>query len=126
MDEDSDVMLFEQHRKEYIEIIRELRKKHPNLDMKSLEEMAEYEVVIFFYLFVSWADNSKLLHMHCLCYCLLSKIKQFHAHYCYNFKNLSASAFQISVSMLDLLDEFASLLEEHCMEQRRTLGETHW
>lgn len=42
--DDSDVMLFEQHRKEYIEIIRELRKKHPNLDMKSLEEMAEYEV----------------------------------------------------------------------------------
>lgn len=37
-------MLFEQHRKEYIEIIRELRKKHPNMDMKSLEEMAEYEV----------------------------------------------------------------------------------
>ncbi|XP_067938835.1 sodium/calcium exchanger 1-like isoform X2 [Watersipora subatra] len=43
--EDSDVMLFEQHRKEYIEIIRELRKKHPNMDMKSLEEMAEYEVM---------------------------------------------------------------------------------
>lgn len=42
--EDSDVMQFEQHRKEYIEIIRELRKKHPNMDMKSLEEMAEYEV----------------------------------------------------------------------------------
>jgi len=44
--EDSDVLLFEQHRKEYIEIIRELRKKHPNMDMKSLEEMAEYEVGI--------------------------------------------------------------------------------
>ena len=44
MGDDSDVTLFEQHRKEYIEIIRELRKKHPNMDMKSLEEMAEYEV----------------------------------------------------------------------------------
>lgn len=44
MDEDADVTQFEQHRKEYIEIIRELRKKHPNMDMKSLEEMAEYEV----------------------------------------------------------------------------------
>lgn len=42
--DDSDVMQFEQHRKEYIEIIRELRKKHPNMDRKGLEEMAEYEV----------------------------------------------------------------------------------
>jgi len=44
--EGSEVMLFEQHRKEYIEIIRELRKKHPNMEMKQLEEMAEYEVML--------------------------------------------------------------------------------
>ncbi|XP_071079803.1 sodium/calcium exchanger 3-like isoform X1 [Haliotis cracherodii] len=43
--EDSDVKNFEQHRNEFIEIMRELRKKNPNLDMKALEEMAEYEAV---------------------------------------------------------------------------------
>ncbi|CAL1538059.1 unnamed protein product, partial [Lymnaea stagnalis] len=36
---------FEEHRKDFIEIIRELRKKHPNVDSKTLEEMAEYEAV---------------------------------------------------------------------------------
>ncbi|XP_050404686.1 sodium/calcium exchanger 1 isoform X2 [Patella vulgata] len=43
--EDSEVREFEKHRMEYIEIMRELRKKHPNVDMKTLEEMAEYEAV---------------------------------------------------------------------------------
>ncbi|ESO85659.1 hypothetical protein LOTGIDRAFT_107505 [Lottia gigantea] len=43
--EDSEVKEFEKHRMEYIEIMRELRKKHPNVDMKTLEEMAEYEAV---------------------------------------------------------------------------------
>lgn len=36
---------FEQHRKDYMEIIRELRKKHPNADMRQLEEMAELEAI---------------------------------------------------------------------------------
>ncbi|CAG5131721.1 unnamed protein product, partial [Candidula unifasciata] len=43
--QDSDVKEFEQHRRDFIEILRELRKKHPHLDMKTLEEMAEYEAV---------------------------------------------------------------------------------
>jgi solute carrier family 8 (sodium/calcium exchanger) len=38
-----DIKEFEQHRKDYMDIIRELRKKHPNADMKQLEEMAELE-----------------------------------------------------------------------------------
>ncbi|XP_035825290.1 sodium/calcium exchanger 3-like [Aplysia californica] len=40
-----DVREFEQHRRDFIEILRELRKKNPNMDMKTLEEMAEYEAV---------------------------------------------------------------------------------
>lgn len=36
---------FEEHRKEYMDILRELRKKNPNADMKTLEEMAEYEAI---------------------------------------------------------------------------------
>lgn len=43
--EDSEVREFEQHRKDFIEILRELRRKHPNIDMKTLEEMAELEAV---------------------------------------------------------------------------------
>jgi solute carrier family 8 (sodium/calcium exchanger) len=42
---DAEMLEFERHRNEYIEILRELRKKHPNIDMKTLEEMAEYEVM---------------------------------------------------------------------------------
>ncbi|XP_064624079.1 sodium/calcium exchanger 1-like isoform X3 [Lineus longissimus] len=42
---DAEMQEFEKHRKEYIDILRELRKKHPNIDMKTLEEMAEYEVM---------------------------------------------------------------------------------
>ena len=43
--EDAEVREFEKHRREYMEILREVRKKHPNVDMKTLEEMAEYEVM---------------------------------------------------------------------------------
>ena len=44
-DESSEVAEFEKHRKEYIEIMRDLRKKNPNMDMKTLEELAQYEVM---------------------------------------------------------------------------------
>lgn len=40
-----DVREFEQHRNEFIDILRELRAKHPNVDMRTLEEMAELEAV---------------------------------------------------------------------------------
>jgi solute carrier family 8 (sodium/calcium exchanger) len=43
--DDAEIREFEKHRKEFIEILRELRRKNPNLDMKTLEEMAEYEVM---------------------------------------------------------------------------------
>ena len=43
--EDAEVREFEKHRKEFIEILRELRKKHPNYEMTALEEMAEFEVM---------------------------------------------------------------------------------
>lgn len=43
--EDAEIREFERHRKEFIEILRELRKKHPNYDMAKLEEMAEFEVM---------------------------------------------------------------------------------
>ena len=44
--EDAEIREFEKHRKEYIEILREIRKKHPNItDMKTLEEMAEIEAM---------------------------------------------------------------------------------
>ncbi|XP_036359787.1 sodium/calcium exchanger 1-like isoform X3 [Octopus sinensis] len=43
--EETDVREFEQHRREYIEILREMRKKNPTLDMKTLEDMAEAEAV---------------------------------------------------------------------------------
>jgi solute carrier family 8 (sodium/calcium exchanger) len=42
---DVEVREFEQHRRDFIEIMRELRQKNPNIDMKTLEEMAEYEAV---------------------------------------------------------------------------------
>lgn len=42
---DVDVREFEQHRRDFIEILRDLRRKNPNMDMKTLEEMAEYEAV---------------------------------------------------------------------------------
>ncbi|KAJ8309550.1 hypothetical protein KUTeg_014424 [Tegillarca granosa] len=40
-----EVKEFEQHRKDFMEILRELRKKNPNTDMKTLEEMAELEAI---------------------------------------------------------------------------------
>ena len=44
--EDVEIREFEKHRKEYIEILREIRKKHPNItDMRTLEEMAEIEAM---------------------------------------------------------------------------------
>lgn len=43
--QDSDVREFETHRKEFMEILRDLRKKNPNTDMKTLEEMAELEAI---------------------------------------------------------------------------------
>jgi len=43
--EDAEIREFEKHRKDFIEILRDLRKKHPNVDMKTLEEMAEYEAM---------------------------------------------------------------------------------
>ncbi|KAL3872681.1 hypothetical protein ACJMK2_035892 [Sinanodonta woodiana] len=43
--EDPDIQEFEYHRKEYMNILRELRKKHPSADMKTLEKMAELEAI---------------------------------------------------------------------------------
>lgn len=42
---DTELREFEQHRRDFIEILRELRRKNPNMDMKTLQEMAEYEAV---------------------------------------------------------------------------------
>lgn len=44
-DQDEEVRDFERHRRDYIEIIREIRKKHPAADTKTLEEMAQMEVL---------------------------------------------------------------------------------
>ena len=43
--QDTDVREFEKHRREFMDILRELRKKNPNTDMKTLEEMAELEAI---------------------------------------------------------------------------------
>ena len=43
--QDSDVREFENHRREFMDILRDLRKKNPNTDMKTLEEMAELEAI---------------------------------------------------------------------------------
>ncbi len=43
--DDAEIREFERHRKDFIEIMRDLRRKHPNMDMKTLEEMAEYEAM---------------------------------------------------------------------------------
>lgn len=42
---DDAVKEFEQNRREYISILRDLRKKHPNMDMEQLELMAREEVL---------------------------------------------------------------------------------
>ncbi|KAH9519503.1 Sodium/calcium exchanger 3 [Bulinus truncatus] len=39
-----DYQEFEDHKRDFIEILKELRKKHPNMDSKTLNEMAEYEI----------------------------------------------------------------------------------
>ncbi|CAH1792467.1 unnamed protein product [Owenia fusiformis] len=44
-DSDEEIHEFEKHRLEYIEILRELRKNNPDVDMKKLEEMAQYEAM---------------------------------------------------------------------------------
>ncbi|ELU04186.1 hypothetical protein CAPTEDRAFT_128764 [Capitella teleta] len=43
--DDAEIREFEKHRREYIEILRDLRRKNPTMEMKALEEMAEYEVM---------------------------------------------------------------------------------
>jgi len=44
--DDAEIREFEKHRREYIEILREMRKKHPDItDMRTLEEMAELEAM---------------------------------------------------------------------------------
>lgn len=42
---DDSVKQFEEHRKEYMSVIRELRAKHPDIPMASLEAMAREEIV---------------------------------------------------------------------------------
>ena len=39
-----DVREFEEHRREYIQLLRELRKKHPDLDMRAIEALAREEL----------------------------------------------------------------------------------
>lgn len=44
--DDAEIREFEKHRRDYIEILREMRKKHPDItDMRTLEEMAELEAM---------------------------------------------------------------------------------
>lgn len=42
---DESVKQFEEHRKEYMAVIRELRHKHPDIPMESLEAMAREEII---------------------------------------------------------------------------------
>lgn len=42
---DESVKQFEEHRKEYMTVIRELRAKHPDIPMESLEAMAREEII---------------------------------------------------------------------------------
>lgn len=44
-DVDETVKQFEEHRKEYMSVIRELRAKHPDIPMESLEAMAREEII---------------------------------------------------------------------------------
>lgn len=44
-DVDDSVKQFEEHRKEYMSVIRELRAKHPDIPMESLEAMAREEII---------------------------------------------------------------------------------
>lgn len=43
--ENDEIREFEQHRKEFMDILRELRRKYPNMNMLTLEEMAELEAI---------------------------------------------------------------------------------
>jgi len=43
LSEDAELMEFEKTRKEYIEILREMRKRHPDVDMNTLEAMSAGE-----------------------------------------------------------------------------------
>ncbi|XP_065353879.1 sodium/calcium exchanger Calx isoform X1 [Cloeon dipterum] len=43
-EENEEIREFEQNRREYITMLRELRKKHPNMDMEQIEAMAREEV----------------------------------------------------------------------------------
>lgn len=43
--EENSMSEFERHRLEYVEAIKEIRKRNPNIDMKQLEEMAQIEVL---------------------------------------------------------------------------------
>ncbi|XP_076443006.1 sodium/calcium exchanger 1-like isoform X2 [Babylonia areolata] len=43
--EDPNFQEFEQHRSDFIGILRELRRRHPNADTRTLEEMAELEAI---------------------------------------------------------------------------------
>lgn len=40
-----EVREFENHRREYIQVLRDLRKKNPDVDMESLERMANFEIM---------------------------------------------------------------------------------
>ncbi|XP_076047626.1 sodium/calcium exchanger 3 isoform X2 [Oratosquilla oratoria] len=42
---DETVREFEEHRREYMTVIRELRQKHPNINMENLETMAREEII---------------------------------------------------------------------------------
>jgi solute carrier family 8 (sodium/calcium exchanger) len=44
-EENEEIREFEQNRREYITMLRELRKKHPNMDMEQIEAMARDEVL---------------------------------------------------------------------------------
>lgn len=42
---DPEVKAFEEHRREFMETLKDLRKKHPNTDLAALQQMAEYEMI---------------------------------------------------------------------------------
>jgi len=42
--QNDDVREFEEHRREYIQMLRELRKKHPDMDMRAIEALAREEL----------------------------------------------------------------------------------
>lgn len=42
---DEEVEAFEENRREYMEILRNLRKRHPNMDIPTLQQIAEYELI---------------------------------------------------------------------------------